>query len=204
MRFHRRETLPLITSTQADLAAHCRRTRELLVVVVRQIVGRDGNGHDRLVRDRPDAAFRDCTNNHSDDCDCGFDPHPDDDVISMGGTFDRLVEQGHEVHIAYQTSGNIAVSNEDALKASEVAKAMNPDDKVMDAIIEELHAANGGVDSAQVRRLKGLIRRSESYAATRYLGLSDDRVQFLDLPFYETGTIIKNKLTFIDDYNIKM
>ena len=127
-----------------------------------------------------------------------FSPHPDDDVISMGGTFDRLVEQGHEVHVAYQTSGNIAVSNEDALKASEVAKAMNPDSTAMDQIIDELHHANGGVDSAPLRRLKGLIRRSESYAATRYLGLADDQVHFLDLPFYETGTIIKNKLTQSD------
>lgn len=134
-----------------------------------------------------------------------FSPHPDDDVISMGGTFDRLVEQGHKVHVAYQTSGNIAVSKEDALKAAEVARAINPNDEQMDAIIAELHQANGGVDSAQVRRLKGLIRRSESYAATRYLGLSDQQVHFLDLPFYETGTIIKNKLTQADiDIMIEM
>jgi len=127
-----------------------------------------------------------------------FSPHPDDDVISMGGTFDRLVEQGHEVHVAYQTSGNIAVSNEDALKASEVTKAISPSSERIDAIMEELNSANGSVDSPELRRLKGLIRRSESYAATRYLGLPDEQVHFLDLPFYETGTIIKNKLTQTD------
>lgn len=127
-----------------------------------------------------------------------FSPHPDDDVISMGGTFDRLVEQGHEVHVAYQTSGNIAVSNEDALKALEVASAVNGDPEELREMMQQLHEANGGVDSSEIRRLKGLIRRSESLAATRYLGLSDDRVHFLDLPFYETGTVIKNKLTEAD------
>jgi glucosamine-6-phosphate deaminase len=128
-----------------------------------------------------------------------FSPHPDDDVISMGGTFDRLVEQGHEVHIAYQTSGNIAVSNEEALKFAEISKALNPNSGVSNEIIEFLQNRTGNeIDSLEVRKLKGLIRRSESLGATRYLGLLDSNVNFLDLPFYETGTVKKNNLSDAD------
>ncbi|BAO75505.1 glucosamine-6-phosphate deaminase [Winogradskyella sp. PG-2] len=129
-----------------------------------------------------------------------FSPHPDDDVISMGGTFDRLVEQGHEVHIAYQTSGNIAVSDEEALKFAEISKEINPDSEVINNIINSIKTKQGNdaIDSLDVRKLKGSIRRSESLAATRYLGLPDDRVHFLDLPFYETGTIKKGKISQVD------
>ncbi|WP_205727635.1 glucosamine-6-phosphate deaminase [Flavobacterium crocinum] len=128
-----------------------------------------------------------------------FSPHPDDDVISMGGTFDRLIEQGHEVHVVYQTSGNIAVSNEEALKFAEISKALNPDSKMSDKIIEFLQNRTGNeIDSLEVRKLKGLIRRSESFGATRYLGLPDSNVHFLDLPFYETGTVKKNNLSDAD------
>ncbi|MBF4507437.1 glucosamine-6-phosphate deaminase [Flavobacterium sp. JLP] len=124
-----------------------------------------------------------------------FSPHPDDDVISMGGTFDRLVEQGHDVHIAYQTSGNIAVSNEEALKFAEISKALNANSAESENIINFLKSKKGNdIDSLEVRKLKGLIRRSESLAATRYLGLPDSNVNFLDLPFYETGTVKKNNL----------
>ncbi|GAA3643048.1 glucosamine-6-phosphate deaminase [Flavivirga jejuensis] len=131
-----------------------------------------------------------------------FSPHPDDDVISMGGTFDRLVEQGHDVHIAYQTSGNIAVSDEEALKFAEISMSLTPDCKASHAIIDNLNNKTGNnVDSHEVRRLKGLIRRSESLAATRYLGLDDANVHFLDLPFYETGTVKKNNLSQ-DDIDI--
>lgn len=123
-----------------------------------------------------------------------FSPHPDDDVISMGGTFDRLVEQGHEVHIAYQTSGNIAVSDMDARKYAEIAMHINPSEKAQ-KIIDSISQKNESkVDSPEVRKLKGNIRRGESYAATRYMGLKDANVHFLDLPFYETGTIKKNNL----------
>jgi len=126
-----------------------------------------------------------------------FSPHPDDDVISMGGTFDRLVEQGHEVHIAYQTSGNIAVSDEEALKFAEIAKNLEPSSLNVNGIINFLNNKkdNDSVDSLDVRKLKGSIRRSESLAATRYLGLEDKNVHFLNLPFYETGTIKKGNLT---------
>ncbi len=124
-----------------------------------------------------------------------FSPHPDDDVISMGGTFDRLVEQGHDVHIAYQTSGNIAVSDEEALKFAEVHKLLSTSSNTSDDIINSIQTKEkNSIDSISVRKLKGAIRRSESLAATRYLGLSDTNVHFLDLPFYETGTIKKNKL----------
>ncbi len=124
-----------------------------------------------------------------------FSPHPDDDVISMGGTFDRLVEQGHDVHIAYQTSGNIAVSNEEALKFAEISMSLNKNSAESESIINFLKTKkHNDIDSLEVRKLKGLIRRSESLAATRYLGLPDSNVNFLDLPFYETGTVKKNNL----------
>ena len=125
-----------------------------------------------------------------------FSPHPDDDVISMGGTFDRLVQQGHEVHVAYQTSGNIAVSDEEALKFAEISKALNSNAAEASNIINFIRQkTEHDVDSVEVRKLKGLIRRSESFAATRYLGLNDNHVHFLDLPFYETGTVKKNKVS---------
>ncbi|GGZ85807.1 glucosamine-6-phosphate deaminase [Algibacter mikhailovii] len=128
-----------------------------------------------------------------------FSPHPDDDVISMGGTFDRLVEQGHEVHIAYQTSGNIAVSDEEALKFAEITQNLCPDCEETQSIINFLKIkTENDIDSVEVRQLKGLIRRSESLAATRYFGLKDEHVHFLDLPFYETGTIKKNNISKVD------
>jgi len=128
-----------------------------------------------------------------------FSPHPDDDVISMGGTFDRLVEQGHEVHIAYQTSGNIAVSDHEALKYAEVIKDMTPNDVEIDLVIKGLNSKKGDIeDVIEVRKLKGLIRKRESFAATRFLGVPDKNVHFLNLPFYETGTIKKNPLSKVD------
>ena len=128
-----------------------------------------------------------------------FSPHPDDDVISMGGTFDRLVQQGHDVHIAYQTSGNIAVSDDEALKFAEIIKTYNAEDDELSAIIDYLSNKTGdAIDSLEVRKLKARIRRGESLGATRYLGVADSNVHFLDLPFYETGTIKKNNLSQAD------
>jgi len=124
-----------------------------------------------------------------------FSPHPDDDVISMGGTFDRLIEQGHEVHVVYQTSGNIAVSDSDARKYAEISKRISPSEEAQEIIDSIKAKKESNFDSPEVRQLKGNIRRGESYAATRYLGLEDSKVHFLDLPFYETGTIKKNNLT---------
>ncbi|MBL4663307.1 MAG: glucosamine-6-phosphate deaminase [Flavobacteriaceae bacterium] len=123
-------------------------------------------------------------------------PHPDDDVISMGGTFDRLVEQGHEVHVAYQTSGNIAVSDDEAWKFAKTALTLIPNSPEMEQIIESIdRKKEDEIDALEVRKLKGLIRRNESYLATKYLGLNEENVHFLDMPFYETGTIKKNKLS---------
>ncbi len=131
-----------------------------------------------------------------------FSPHPDDDMISMGGTLDRLVEQGHDVHVAYQTSGNIAVSDEEALKFAEISKSLNSNSTEPENIIKFLkNKTENNIDSIEVRKLKGLIRRSESLAATRYLGVDDSKVHFLDLPFYETGTVKKNNLSD-DDIDI--
>lgn len=129
-----------------------------------------------------------------------FSPHPDDDVISMGGTFDRLVEQGHDVHVAYQTSGNIAVSDEETLKFAEIAKNLEPSSLSVNGIINFLKNKkdNDLIDSLDVRKLKGAIRKSESLAATRYVGLKDENVHFLNLPFYETGTIKKGNLSPTD------
>jgi glucosamine-6-phosphate deaminase len=125
-----------------------------------------------------------------------FSPHPDDDVISMGGTFDRLIEQGHDVHVVYQTSGNVAVSDEEALKFAEISLSLYPESNSTQKIVTYLkQKQKHDIAPAEVRRLKGLIRRNESYAATRYLGLADENVHFLDLPFYETGTTKKKGLS---------
>lgn len=128
-----------------------------------------------------------------------FSPHPDDDVISMGGTFNKLIKQGHDVHVVYQTSGNIAVSDFEALKFAEVAVDFIQNTNIninFNNVIEFLNQKKDGqIDSLEVQKLKGLIRRRESYAATRSLGLKDENVHFLDLPFYETGQIKKNPIS---------
>ncbi len=130
-----------------------------------------------------------------------FSPHPDDDVISMGGTFDRLVSQGHEVHIAYQTSGNIAVSDEDALRFLEVSMDIFPDSEknMYQDLISKFNAKKQDqTDPIEIRKLKGAIRKRESLGATRYLNIPDNQVHFMNLPFYETGTIAKNPLAQAD------
>ncbi len=124
-----------------------------------------------------------------------FSPHPDDDVISMGGTFDRLVSQGHEVHVAYQTSGNIAVSDQDALKFIEVNSDImgaNQSKTVSDLknAIQSINTRKPAPKS--ICDLKASIRKRESLAATRYIGIPDSQVHFMNLSFYETGTIKKN------------
>ena len=122
-----------------------------------------------------------------------FSPHPDDDVISMGGTFDRLVSQGHEVHIAYQTSGNIAVNNSDVLKFLEVTSAAFPNSNCENKnLIEILKDNNEILNHPEIRKIAGIIREKESLAATRFFGIPDSQVHFLKLPFYETGNVKKN------------
>jgi len=132
-----------------------------------------------------------------------FSPHPDDDIISMGGTFMRLHDQGHEVHVAYQTSGNIAVTDEFVTRFLDFAVGFEDmfgiDNHTSRGILAAARAylsskqANQ-VDSAEIRAIKGLIRRCEAKATCRYVGLTDERAHFLNLPFYETGTIEKKPM----------
>ena len=130
-----------------------------------------------------------------------FSPHPDDDVISMGGTFDRLVSQGHEVHIVYQTSGNIAVSDQDALKYLEVTSDFisSKEDESIGKLIKAFEVINPQKPAPRsICDLKGSIRKRESLGATRYMGIPDSQVHFMNLPFYETGMIAKNPVSKID------
>ena len=128
-----------------------------------------------------------------------FSPHPDDDVISMGGTFDRLVSQGNQVHVAYQTSGNIAVGNSDVLKYLEVINSTFPDFRYKnEEFIELLKNNNDIINNSRIREIASAIREKESLASTRFIGLPDNQVHFLKLPFYETGTIKKNIPTVSD------
>ncbi len=128
-----------------------------------------------------------------------FSPHPDDDVISMGGTFCRLVEQGHDVHVAYQTSGNFAVYDDMALMTLDTARECgfeNRYDKIKAAIASQ---KNGEPDPLELRELKSGIRRGEAKAACREFGLDDStRCHFLNLPFYETGGVKKGELSRAD------
>lgn len=130
-----------------------------------------------------------------------FSPHPDDDVISMGGTFARLIDQGHEVHVAYQVSGNNAVSDNDALRYAEFCYSLNQRLEVGSArlshTIEMLRGRSKNAEpiiSEDVLAIKSLVRRGEAIAGARYLGTPSDHIHFLDLPFYETGRNKKNDL----------
>lgn len=132
-----------------------------------------------------------------------FSPHPDDDVISMGGTFIRLVDQGHEVHVAYQTSGNIAVFDDDAVRFADFVRDFNQafglskDDgeKFYKKVVKSLtQKGPGHIDSPEVMRIKGLIRRGEAKAGCRYVGIPDSQAHFLDMPFYETGAVKKKPI----------
>jgi glucosamine-6-phosphate deaminase len=136
-----------------------------------------------------------------------FSPHPDDDVISMGGTLIRLAAQGHEVHVAYQTSGNIAVFDDDAVRFSEFACAFDElhgiEPGKTHSILQGILTALGGkspgeIDTDEVQKIKGLIRRGEARAAGRCCGISPQRLHFLDMPFYETGQVEKKPLSDAD------
>lgn len=132
-----------------------------------------------------------------------FSPHPDDDVISMGGTFIRLVDQGHDVHVAYQTSGNIAVFDDDVIRFADFVndyhEAFDLKQEVTRSLFQTIRKQlaqkkPGEVDSPEVQTIKGLIRRGEAKAACRYVGIPDDHVHFLDMPFYETGRVKKKPI----------
>ena len=125
-----------------------------------------------------------------------FSPHPDDDVISMGGTFIRLIAQGHDVHVAYQTSGNIAVLDDIVLQTLDTARECGFVDRYNE--VQEIinNKKKGEAEPIELRRLKGSIRRAEAKAACRQRGLTDpSHVHFLNLPFYETGGVKKGLLT---------
>lgn len=130
-----------------------------------------------------------------------FSPHPDDDVISMGGTLRRLVQQGHDVHVAYETSGNIAVGDEEVVRFMHFINGFNQlFGNEQDEIIKEKYKEiktflqgkkEGDIDSQDVRTIKGLIRRGEARTACTFNQIPLDHVHFLDLPFYESGKIEK-------------
>lgn len=134
-----------------------------------------------------------------------FSPHPDDDVISMGGTIRRLVQQGHEVHVAYETSGNIAVGDEEVVRFLHFINGFNQlFDNDSNETIKSKYAeirqflANkkeGDIDTRDILTIKGLIRRGEARTACTYNQIPLNRVHFLDLPFYETGRIEKNPIS---------
>jgi glucosamine-6-phosphate deaminase len=138
-----------------------------------------------------------------------FSPHPDDDVISMGGTFIRLCEQGHDVHVAYQTSGNIAVWDESAdrhvdfveefCRTFGVGTQPGPGGRAAGEIAEKIRGflktkPAGAVDLPELQAVKGLIRRTEARAGARHSGVKPDNIHFLDLPFYETGRVRKKPI----------
>jgi len=130
-------------------------------------------------------------------------PHPDDDVISMGGTLIRLADQGHEVHVAYQTSGNIAVFDSDAIRfarfATDLMKMFKIESRSGPSVGQRIEDAvrrkpPGQPDAIEVQLVKGLIRRNEAVAAGVQAGIPPERLHFLDLPFYETGTVRKKPI----------
>lgn len=139
-----------------------------------------------------------------------FSPHPDDDVISMGGTLIRLVEHDHEVHVAYQTSGNIAVFDDDVIRfvdfVSDYNEMFGMQQEEANAMLSKIkqflnEKEPAQVDSDEIKHIKGLIRRGEAKAAARYCGIPEERLHFLDMPFYETGRVKKKPLSQ-DDVDI--
>ena len=136
-----------------------------------------------------------------------FSPHPDDDIISMGGTFKRLVEQGHEVHVGYQTSGNIAVADDEALRFASFVIDYNDkfsieSKKAVDvykcAVTFLKNKKSSEIDTNDVRYIKGLIRKGEARATCHFVGIPNKQIHFMELPFYETGTIKKNPISIAD------
>jgi glucosamine-6-phosphate deaminase len=132
-----------------------------------------------------------------------FSPHPDDDVISMGGTFIRLVDQGHDVHVAYQTSGNTAVWDDDVLRYAEFAidynHSLGLETRDLETVYKDMRTfiqqkQPNEIDTLEIRNVKAFIRKTEAIAGARYAGLSDDHIHFMALPFYETGKIKKNSV----------
>lgn len=141
-----------------------------------------------------------------------FSPHPDDDVISMGGTLKRLVDQKHDVHVAYETSGNIAVGDEDMMRyflmmdkiAPMFGFATDSYTKLSNEVGDFVKAKKAGEsDLAEIREIKTMIRQAEATIACHYIGVPNDHIHFLRLPFYETGTIKKGDLSEKDIMIVK-
>ena len=134
-----------------------------------------------------------------------FSPHPDDDVISMGGTIQRLVKQGHDLHVAYETSGDIAVGDEEVTRFMHFINGFNQifigeKDETIKKMYKDIkkflaEKKDGDIDTPDVRHIKGLIRRGEARTACTYNHIPLDHVHFLDLPFYESGRIEKFPMT---------
>jgi len=125
-----------------------------------------------------------------------FSPHPDDDVISMGGTLLRLVDQGHEVHVAYQTSGNIAVFDDEVIRFLDFATDIQKGNQKLQDQFQEVRTflsqkKPGEVDSTEIQNFKALIRKGEALSACRYCGVHEANAHFMNLPFYQTGTVKK-------------
>ncbi|MEW2921590.1 glucosamine-6-phosphate deaminase [Muricauda sp. ANG21] len=125
-----------------------------------------------------------------------FSPHPDDDVISMGGTLLRLVDQGHQVHVAYQTSGNIAVFDDEVIRFLDFATDLQQEDQELEKKLLDVREflktkTPGQIDTPEIQNIKGLIRKGEALAACRYCGVDEKNAHFLNLPFYETGAVRK-------------
>jgi|TARA_B110000902_G_scaffold218481_1_gene252340 glucosamine-6-phosphate deaminase len=136
-----------------------------------------------------------------------FSPHPDDDIISMGGTFKRLHEQGHEVHIGYQTSGNIAVADDETLRYASFVCDYNEKFKINNKQALDIYAKavtflkkkkSSEIDIEEVKYIKGLIRKGEARATCHFIGIPDEQIHFMELPFYETGSIKKNSIGITD------
>lgn len=136
-----------------------------------------------------------------------FSPHPDDDVISMGGTFIRLADQGHNVHVAYQTSGNTAVWDDDVLRylefVGDFAVAIDDDKGLVRKVYADAREffktkKPNQVDPEIVRTIKGLIRKGEAIAGARFVGLPDENIHFQNLPFYDRGKFSK-EVSYEDD-----
>jgi len=128
-----------------------------------------------------------------------FSPHPDDDVISMGGTFLRLTSQGHDVHVAYETSGDVAVHDDVVLQHFDAARQLGLADRYAEVKALVDSKVPGKPEPRELLELKAAIRRSEARAAVRSFGLDENtNAHFLNLPFYESGGIKKKPRTQAD------
>lgn len=143
-----------------------------------------------------------------------FSPHPDDDVISMGGTIKRLVRQGQDIHVAYETSGNIAVNDEEVMRFMHFVNGFNklflpeedrgPIKEKYNEVKQFLKSKKeGDIDTRDILTIKGLIRRGEARTACAFTGIPKSRLHFLDLPFYETGRVEKHPLSEADVMKVK-